>query len=89
MWAVINNKIDQLKALSRMKGLTEKQKKFCWIYVVEDNDCIYAVHAYAKAYQIDISTPRGNQVARSGASRLLKNPKVSEYYWKLSDLKGC
>ena len=45
--------------------------------------------AYAKAYQIDISTPKGNQVARSGASRLFKNPKVSEHYWKLRDIMGC
>ena len=87
MCVVINDKIDQLKALSKVKGLTEKQKKFCWLYLDKYNG--YGVRAYGEVYHIDISTPKGNQVARSAASRLLKNQKVADYYWKLRDLKGC
>ena len=87
---MISERIKKMQLFSKQgMSLTEKQRKFCWIYVAEDHHCIYAVHAYAKAYQIDISTSRGNQVARSAASRLLKNPKVSRYYWTLRDLKGC
>lgn len=74
-------------ALSKDKSLTEKQKSFCSLWVSKHLG--YGLMAYAEAYQIDISTSRGNQVARSAASRMLKNPKVSEYVEKLRDLMGC
>ena len=83
------DKLKQIARLYRNNNLTEKQKAFCHFMTIDFDNYIYAVYAYAKAYQIDISTPKGNQVARSGASRLFKNPKVSEHYWKLRDIMGC
>lgn len=60
----------------KMEVLTEKQQKFCELYVTNYN----AAKSYAEAFQRD-----NDCTSRTNASRLLKEEKIQNYIKRLQD----
>ena len=74
------------KKKSAGEKLNPLQRKFCKLYASDREFFGNGVQAYAKAYNIDITTKVKYNTARTNASRLLTNANILAYIDKLLDL---